>query len=88
MNTSIQSRVPHRLRGRVMALFVLSFMGLMPVSSIVFGPLGKAIGPTNAVIAGAAILMAYSAYLVARPELLQAQSHEMDDQTPGGSLRG
>lgn len=74
MNTSIQSCVPNSLRGRVMALFVVSFMGLMPVSSIVFGPLGAAIGPTNAVIAGATVLGAYALLLVARPELLAPQA--------------
>lgn len=79
MNTSIQSCVPHRLRGRVMSLFVVSFMGLMPVSSIVFGPLGNAIGPTNAVIAGAVVLAAYSLFLVARPQLLRAQNCDLDE---------
>jgi MFS family permease len=79
MNTSIQSCVPHRLRGRVMSLFVVAFMGLMPVSSIIFGPLGKVIGPTNAVIAGAVVLAAYALFLVARPELLRAQSCEPDE---------
>lgn len=78
MNTSIQSCVPHRLRGRVMSLFVLAFMGLMPVSSIVFGPLGTVIGPTNAVIAGAVVLLTYSLVLVARPDLLRAQSCNLD----------
>lgn len=88
MNTSIQSRVPHRLRGRVMSLFVVSFMGLMPVSSIIFGPLGEAIGPTNAVIAGAVALLAYSLFLVARPELLRAQSSDLDEEMPAGAPRG
>lgn len=79
MNTSIQSCVPHRLRGRVMSLFVVSFMGLMPVSSILFGPLGNVIGPTNAVIVGAVVLLAYSLFLVARPGLLRAQSCDADE---------
>jgi MFS family permease len=70
MNTSIQACVPHHLRGRVMALFVMAFMGLMPVSSLVFGPLGSAIGPMNAVIAGAVVLAGYSLFLMARPSLL------------------
>jgi MFS family permease len=82
MNTSIQACVPHALRGRVMSLFVVSFMGLMPVSSIIFGPLGKAIGPTNAVIAGAVVLLAYSLFLVARPQLLQSQGCEPDEEMP------
>ncbi|MDO8964339.1 MAG: MFS transporter [Coriobacteriia bacterium] len=83
MNTSIQSCVPNRLRGRVMALFVVSFMGLMPVSSIVFGPLGKVIGPTNAVIAGAVVLGIYALVLVARPGLLSPQAACDLDEGPG-----
>jgi MFS family permease len=70
MNTSIQSCVPHRLRGRVMSLFVMAFMGLMPVSSFIFGPLGSLIQPTNAVIAGAVVLAAYATFLFAKPDVL------------------
>jgi MFS family permease len=87
MNTSIQASVPHRLRGRVMSLFVVSFMGLMPISSIAFGPLGKAIGPTNAVIGGAVVLLAYSLFLVARPDLLRSTSSGVDGEVSGGSPR-
>lgn len=70
INTGIQMRVPHELRGRVMALFVMGFMGLMPWSSLAFGYIGKAIGPTKAVIAGAAVLVAYAFALLLRPSLL------------------
>ena len=51
-NTSIQSAVPAHLRGRVMALFVMSFIGIMPISGLVFGALGQVIGPSNAVLVG------------------------------------
>jgi MFS family permease len=64
-NTSIQIAVPGPLRGRVMSLFVMAFMGIMPVSAAVFGPLGEVIGPTNAVLAGAIVLLAWGAYLAA-----------------------
>jgi MFS family permease len=71
MNTSIQACVPHELRGRVMALFVTAFMGLMPVGSFAFGPLGKAFGPTTAVLIGAIVLAGYALFLVARPDLMR-----------------
>ncbi len=70
-NTSIQLAVPGHLRGRVMALFVLAFMGMMPISSILSGLLGQRIGPAGAVMVGAVILLAWSAVLLARPELLR-----------------
>jgi len=73
INTSIQSHVPHALRGRVLSLFIISFMGLMPFSAILFGALGKAIGPSTAIIAGAAVLLAYSLFLVMRPDLLEPE---------------
>ena len=88
INTSIQSCVPHRLRGRVMSLFVLSFMGLMPISSLAFGAVGQSIGPTNAVIVGAVVQMAYALFLFARPGLLQRDSDCDDTEDQGGSQRG
>jgi MFS family permease len=63
-NTSIQATVPGALRGRVMALFVMSFMGIMPISSAIFGPLGEWIGPTNAVSTGAVFLFAWAVFLL------------------------
>jgi MFS family permease len=69
-NTSIQASVPDYLRGRVMALFVMCFMGIMPVSAILFGSLGQAIGPSNAVFAGAVILFVWALVLVSVPKLL------------------
>jgi len=71
-NTSIQMAVPGHLRGRVMALFVLAFMGMMPISGILSGSLGQAIGPAGAVFAGAVLLLAWAAVLIARPGLLRA----------------
>jgi MFS family permease len=73
-NTSIQAAVPNQLRGRVMSLFVMSFMGLMPISALVFGPLGQAIGPAVAIRGGAVVLLAWAVLLFARPGMLLAES--------------
>ena len=70
-NTSIQASVPDYLRGRVMALFVMCFMGIMPVSAILFGSLGQVIGPANAVVAGAVILFFWALTLVSVPKMLE-----------------
>jgi MFS family permease len=72
--TSIQAAVPGYLRGRVMALFMMSFMGVMPLSAFAFGPLGQAIGPDTAVLAGGVLLLAWAALLALRPSWLQAIS--------------
>lgn len=70
INTNIQTSVPPQLRGRVMSLFVLSFMGMMPVGAILFGVLGDLMGPANAVFVGAAVLLFWGLNLIARPHLL------------------
>jgi MFS family permease len=84
MNTSIQACVPHHLRGRVMALFVVSFMGLMPISSLAFGPLGAAVGPMNAVIVGAIVLAGYTVVLLLRPHLLEREAECGEDGAAPG----
>jgi MFS family permease len=62
-NTSIQAAAPGQLRGRVMALFVMAFMGIMPVSSAIFGAVGEWIGPSAAVGVGAIILLGWGVFL-------------------------
>ncbi|NTU71448.1 MAG: MFS transporter [Coriobacteriia bacterium] len=69
--TSIQSSVPGYLRGRVMALFVMSFVGIMPFSALVFGPVGQAIGPDRAVLLAGVVLLAWAVVLALRPNWLE-----------------
>jgi len=71
VNTSMQVAAPHGLRGRVMSLYVLAFMGQMPVASILSGVVGEAVGPANAVWILALPLLAWALLLVARPALLR-----------------
>lgn len=73
INTNLQTTVPAELRGRVMSLFVLSFMGMMPFGALAFGALGDLVGASYAVLTGAAVLLAWSAFLLARPALLCAE---------------
>jgi predicted MFS family arabinose efflux permease len=70
INTNVQVAVPDELRGRVMALFVLSFMGMMPFGALGFGRLGDAIGASRAVLVGAVVLLAWAIFLFIRPRLL------------------
>jgi MFS family permease len=70
INTNLQTAVPNELRGRVMALFVLSFMGMMPFGSLAFGALGDVIGVTWAIFVGAVVLLTYCVVLLFRPRLL------------------
>jgi len=69
-NTSVQANVPHRLRGRVMSVYIMGFLGVMPLSAAAFGPLAQAIGTSWAIAGGAVVLLAWALVLVARPSLL------------------
>ena len=84
--TSIQAAVPGYLRGRVMALFMMAFMGVMPLSAFAFGPLGQAIGPDTAVLVGGVALAAWALVLVARPGWLTAIG--APSGSGGGAPRG
>lgn len=70
INTNIQSTVPPQLRARVMGLYVMSFMGMMPFGAMLFGTLGDLITPRWAVVSGAVVVLAWGANLLLRPHLL------------------
>ena len=53
-NTTIQERAPGPLRGRVSALAMLSFVGVMPFTSLVVTALADRIGLRTAMLAGGA----------------------------------
>jgi len=69
-NTSVQSNVPHRLRGRVMSVYITCFLGIMPLSAAAFGPLAEWIGTSWAIAGGAVILLTWAIVLFAKPGLL------------------
>jgi MFS family permease len=53
-NTLIQVLVPARLRGRVLSLYVLTSIGLLPVANLVGGAIAQAIGVPAVLAAGGA----------------------------------
>jgi len=83
-NTSIQAAVPPHLRGRVMGLFVMAFLGIMPISGLVFGSLGEFVGPSNAVLVGSVALIAWATLLTARPAWLRSRDDEPGSATGMG----
>ncbi|MBI5016178.1 MAG: MFS transporter [Deltaproteobacteria bacterium] len=72
VNTGIQASTPAHLRGRVMALFVLSFLGIMPLGSLAFGALGHVLGVRAAIAVGETACLAWGLVLLTRPKLLAA----------------
>jgi MFS family permease len=49
-NSIVQSIVPDAMRGRVMSLYTLAFMGLTPFGALVGGSVATAWGPTAAML--------------------------------------
>jgi MFS family permease len=54
-NTLIQSMIPNRLRGRVMSVYSMMFMGMAPVGALVAGALAAPLGAPATVALGGAV---------------------------------
>jgi MFS family permease len=57
-NTMVQSNAPHEVRGRVMAIFMVTF-ALMPLGTLPIGAVAEAVGPAIAVTGGALIVVIF-----------------------------
>ena len=69
-NTLIQVLVPARLRGRVLSLYVLTSIGLIPVANLVGGALADVVGvPMVLGFGGALTLATVAAVALAEPRL-------------------
>ena len=65
-NTLIQSMVPNALRGRVMAVYSIMFMGMAPLGALLAGWVAGYIGAPNTVAIGGMICLAASAVFAAQ----------------------
>jgi MFS family permease len=54
-NTLIQAMVPDHLRGRVMAVYSMMFMGMSPIGALIAGLLANSLGAPLAIAAGGVI---------------------------------
>jgi len=50
INTLLQTRVEDRLRGRVMALYTLTFFGFAPIGNLTIGALSQSIGLSESIL--------------------------------------
>ncbi|MEW6685207.1 MAG: MFS transporter [Candidatus Edwardsbacteria bacterium] len=57
INTEIQTNVSDHLRGRVMSIYTLTFMGMMPLGSLQAGTVAKFLGAPIAVLIGGGICL-------------------------------
>jgi MFS family permease len=69
-NTLIQTVVEDRMRGRVMAFYAMSFVGTMPMGSLITGAVSQSIGPIVTLV-GSGVLGVFATFMFYRslPEL-------------------
>jgi MFS family permease len=70
-NTLIQTTVPDRLRGRVMAVHVMTFMGMAPFGSIIAGSVAEKLGAPHTLALGGLACVAGAALFATRLSKLQ-----------------
>src|SRR5262249_55936825 len=56
INTLLQKLVTDEMRGRVMSMFILSFMGTMPIGNIIAGSISTHFGPQHTLAAGGLVV--------------------------------
>jgi MFS family permease len=80
-NTLIQSMVPDSVRGRVMAIYAMSFMGMAPIGALVEGWIAEHIGaPYTVMIGGCVCVVGAIVFNVRLPKLRQLARQLIDAQ--------
>ena len=80
-NTLIQSMSPDRLRGRVMAVYSMMFMGMAPIGALLEGAVADRIGAPLAVAAGGVVcLLSAGAFAIWLPHLRPVARQLIDAQ--------
>jgi MFS family permease len=72
LNTSVQLLVPEALRGRLVALYIMTFTGAYPIGSLVQGALTDVIGPRATVVGAAAVFLTVGVGVRLVPGLLDS----------------
>jgi MFS family permease len=71
-NTLLQAIVPDRLRGRVLSMFNLSFMGVLPFGNLFAGSIAVHLGVGATLALGATVVGLYALQAFLRhPEMLK-----------------
>jgi predicted MFS family arabinose efflux permease len=70
-NTLMQTRTPDALRGRVMSVHTMVFMGFMPLGQMVLGSVGTLVGINNAFLVGGVIVTLLAGYAALRVSALR-----------------
>jgi MFS family permease len=65
-NSSIQLSTPNGMRGRVMSVYTMVFLGMTPIGNSIMGTVADLIGTANAVSAASAICLGASLMILSR----------------------
>jgi MFS family permease len=76
-NTLIQAMVPDRLRGRVMAVYSMMFMGMAPFGALLAGALAARIGAPHTVALGGAACVGAAMIFGLRLPALRGEAREL-----------
>ncbi len=76
-NTLIQTMVPDGLRGRVMAVYSMMFMGMAPFGSLLAGAIARHIGAPHTVVLGGLTCVAGSLVFGSKWPALRGEAHEL-----------
>jgi len=76
-NTLIQSMVPDELRGRMMALYAMMFMGTGPFGALLAGSIAERIGAPLTVAAGGALTILAAIVFATRLPVLRGPAREL-----------
>lgn len=71
INTLLQQLVTDKMRGRVMSMFVLSFLGAMPIGNLIAGAASHRFGVQHTLAAGGLITATFVAYVAIRDKRLR-----------------
>ncbi len=66
MNTLVQTAIPDRMRGRIMSLYVMVFLGSMPLGNLVSGRIAEWLGVVSALRIGAVASLIIAGILLLR----------------------
>ena len=84
-NTLIQSMVPDRLRGRVMSVYAMTFMGMAPVGALFAGAAAEVLGaPTTIAVGGGVSIVGGLLFLWRLPGLRPEARRLIREQVAAG----
>jgi MFS family permease len=91
-NTLIQAMVPDNLRGRVMAVYSMMYMGMAPIGALIAGSLAQRFGAPRTVMIGGAVCIIGGALFALRLPRLREEGRriiialQMTAASPGDEI--